>query len=400
VYDVRRGRIAAWTTVTVAGMLGAGAGNAAPNGALNDKVVVATGASIVALSPDGSARRTITPRYLPAEIADPSEHGGSPFELLPDNVGVSPDGDTVAFTTSRSNYYCCRRYSIDGELFVIQPDGSGLRRLTTTPSRDELQPVFSPDGKRIAFLQDAGIGQADTPMASLAVVDVDGSNLRVLAAAEPRMTSGDVRIAWHPDSRRLLFYPGAPYTGELLEHSLLIDVASGARRKVYGGPATFSPDGGKLAMIWGGEIYAGTLSRFSTPTFARRLRPVVAREFSKTGKPKNLPSDVVWLRDGRLLFTMDDETVAGCGQGSEHVARAVLGVVGTNGRRTMLPGRTCPAGVLLPSPATPTQFLWVGPVLAVSPVARWQPRVLRDIPVRSVTFGYEPATCQVGGAPC
>ena len=57
---------------------------------------------------------------------------------------VSPDGASIAFMSNRDGNW---------EIYRIQADGSGLRRLTSQGARDGL-PAWSPDGKTIAFLSD------------------------------------------------------------------------------------------------------------------------------------------------------------------------------------------------------------------------------------------------------
>ena len=56
----------------------------------------------------------------------------------------SPDGTKLAFTRSRDG---------NAEIYVINADGSGLKRLTNSPGIDT-SPTWSPDGKRIAFVSD------------------------------------------------------------------------------------------------------------------------------------------------------------------------------------------------------------------------------------------------------
>ncbi|HEX7250391.1 MAG TPA: Tol-Pal system beta propeller repeat protein TolB [Burkholderiales bacterium] len=58
----------------------------------------------------------------------------------------SPDGKTLAVSLSREG---------GSQIFLINPDGSGLRRLTTSPAIDT-EPRFSPDGKWIYFTSDRG----------------------------------------------------------------------------------------------------------------------------------------------------------------------------------------------------------------------------------------------------
>jgi Tol biopolymer transport system component len=54
----------------------------------------------------------------------------------------SPDGKRIAFASDRSGTY---------EIWTIQPDGRGLKRLTDTPGQIATGPIWSPDGSRIGF---------------------------------------------------------------------------------------------------------------------------------------------------------------------------------------------------------------------------------------------------------
>ena len=64
------------------------------------------------------------------------------------NPSWSPDGARIAFDSVRQGR---------GDIFVMNPDGQGLRNLTRHPS-DDIGPQWSPDGSTIAYLgnQDAG----------------------------------------------------------------------------------------------------------------------------------------------------------------------------------------------------------------------------------------------------
>src|SRR5688572_8403679 len=99
----------------------------------NGKIAFSRGDSIWTVNPDGSDRTQITngakdtaPRW-------------------------SPDGGQIAFTSSRAdpNPFTCT--SCDRDVYVMDADGSDMRRLTHTAPGFGFGPSWSPDGTRLAF---------------------------------------------------------------------------------------------------------------------------------------------------------------------------------------------------------------------------------------------------------
>lgn len=94
----------------------------------------------------------------------------------------SPDGKLIAFWGATADP---ERAPLD--VWVIRPNGSGLRRLITAAT----DPAWSPDGKRIAFVRN---GQIYTATAA-------GTGVRRLT----RTKTADFGPSWSPDGKRIVF---------------------------------------------------------------------------------------------------------------------------------------------------------------------------------------------------
>ena len=139
----------------------------------------------------------------------------------------SPRGDLIAFTRG-------------ADIYVIQPDGRGLRRLTNTGYN--VQPDCSPDGTAIAWACDSGI----------CTMDADGSHARRLF--EPSTGGEFGNPAWSPDGRSIAFDGPVSYDPPVL----MIGPAQGGRIRMLPRLApgalwdvapTWSPDGDDIAFV-------------------------------------------------------------------------------------------------------------------------------------------------------
>jgi Tol biopolymer transport system component len=154
----------------------------------------------------------------------------------------SPDGRSIAFTRDRD------RQTVS--IHVMNADGSHQRRLTLLPRRGGA-PRWSPDGQKIAFVAPAGhLGAAD-----IFVMNPDGSDLRNVTNTVT--TSFD--FAWSPDGRRIAYLEASPGKGggplsvvnadgtgkHPLKGTLMVD---------FGIPS-WSPDGRTIAFTGGSVIY-------------------------------------------------------------------------------------------------------------------------------------------------
>src|SRR5512138_1136647 len=122
------------------------------------------------------------------------------------NPAISPDGRQIVFTRSWIDKVKDERVS---NLWIVDVDGNRVRELTSGNWRDS-QPVWSPDGKRIAFLSD----RDGTPQ--LHVLWVDTREVAQLTHLEQAPSA----INWSPDSKMIAFNAFGPDNDPILSVKL------------------------------------------------------------------------------------------------------------------------------------------------------------------------------------
>jgi Tol biopolymer transport system component len=143
-----------------------------------------------------------------------------------------------------------------GRVYIADPDGSNVQRLTTGDEEvalagtysyaDDFDVTWSPDGSTIAFMRwyDGQTGS----VTSLCSVAIDGSGFRVIL----RDLDG-VQLAWSPDGASLAYYGGKDQTIHIVDVNGTNDrPLSGALAQVPGDPPAWlpawSPDGTRIAF--------------------------------------------------------------------------------------------------------------------------------------------------------
>ena len=207
----------------------------------------------------------------------------------------SPDGRRLAFYSSRHKSY---NLAGDAAIYLINADGSGLTRLTNSPSAAQW-PAWSPNGMKIAYVQQSCINADCTVQGPRAVytVNVDGSGVTRLTnsiigedkptwspdgtkiafvrgdsisdvyvmnadgSGQQRLTDGQFPVAtpsWSPDGSRIAYARAPVFNGNPAFHIYVMNADGSNVRELTSGSAmdwmpTWSPDGQRIAFIGTGR---------------------------------------------------------------------------------------------------------------------------------------------------
>ena len=222
----------------------------------------------------------------------------------------SPDGRRIAFVSGRGP--CIETNHLRGlpdgtsdvDISVANADGSGLRTVTSGPGVD-CAPAWSPDGEKIAFTRSLVRREGDKVVGvdfDVYVVNADGSEERKLT--RDAQSFGPI---WSPDGRKIAFWSGPDGNG-----GVYVMNADGSKRRLLtdGGAVlrhqigrnlihvAWSPDGRKMLLVRSGLSLAGggrkkyVVVMNTDGSGLRRLR----RFNSGNGGQPN------WSPDGRIVF--------------------------------------------------------------------------------------------------
>jgi dipeptidyl aminopeptidase/acylaminoacyl peptidase len=178
--------------------------------------VVLVVSALLLVTQDDDTRRRQVPAAPPVDLA--AEHGLIAFS------GAS--GESTAES--------------DTEIYVVAPDGTGLRALTSTPGVSEMAPRWSPDGTRLAFLRNAHTGGDELvvidPLTGGETFSADVPNPHPSSVGPPQ---------WSPDGRLIVFD-----VANSEQNVLAVDLKTGAWTPMSLGVFQgWSPDGRWFVLL-------------------------------------------------------------------------------------------------------------------------------------------------------
>jgi len=174
---------------------------------------------------------------------------------------------TIAFASSRDNPVLNPFRNGAGEIYLMNPDGTNVRRLTDNTAADSF-PALSPDGKKIVFISNRNRAVGEPVNTSdLFVMNTDGSEQRFLIRGSS--------ATWSPDSKNIAFHASASGIGLPI--------------KIDPGAATSDSD---IFVANVDDLLAG-----------------VAGPMNLTNSPEAIDDDADWSPDGqRIVFTSSPVT--------------------------------------------------------------------------------------------
>jgi hypothetical protein len=236
--------------------------------------LVYTLSQLFVVNPDGSGKRAVT--------ASTPERPIRAFQ-----PGWAPDGNRITFANTVGT-------TVGGGIWIINADGTGGARVPSTQQNDSW-PTFSPDGRQIAFVRQAG------RFASIFVINTDGSGLRQVTT---NVSVEDPE--WSPDGSKFAFSNGFDVYVVNADGTGLTNIATSE----FGNARhpSWSPDGSRIAYATLNEVRVLPAGGGAPGTLVSGLREVWEVSWSPDGQQiafVNDPGDNIQVQEELYVANAD-----------------------------------------------------------------------------------------------
>ncbi len=209
----------------------------------------------------------------------------------------SPDGKQIVFNSLRSG---------NNEIYTINVDGTGIKRLTNTPL-DDLEPQWSPNGFWIAYYTTKNLSTGGWYY-EICVINSDGTELK-------EITEG-VTLRWSPDGSQIAFL--GPYSNIFMIEPDGTGLKNLSNSNGYDFDFSWSPDSKLIAFATNrdnnAEIYLLCVDCEDSPQI---------NITKSAGRNDHKPS---WSPDGTQIAFLSDDTL--CVMNADGSQKKCFGIKG------------------------------------------------------------------------